>query len=128
MKLKPWFSMLLLAGLVQALPVDAAKPAWVEGKPGGKPVKEMKAQMEHKAEEGKAYREQKEHKVEEEKERKEHKAREEMEKRAQDRQEAKGGKPDLSGKKDDQEMKELDKGSEQGQEARQKRKKWWQFW
>lgn len=31
-------------------------------------------------------------------------------------------------KKSEQEMKELDKGSEQGQEARQKRKKWWKFW
>ena len=31
-------------------------------------------------------------------------------------------------KKSLQEQKELDKGSEKGQESRQKRKKWWKFW
>jgi len=31
-------------------------------------------------------------------------------------------------KKSLQEQKELDKGSEKGQESRQKRKKWWNFW
>lgn len=31
-------------------------------------------------------------------------------------------------KKAEMEMKELDKGSETGQEARETRKKWWQFW
>lgn len=30
--------------------------------------------------------------------------------------------------KSEQEMKELGKGSERGQEAREKRKKWWRFW
>jgi hypothetical protein len=31
-------------------------------------------------------------------------------------------------KKTDQQMKELDKGSDQGQESRDNRKKWWRFW
>lgn len=31
-------------------------------------------------------------------------------------------------KKQEQVQKELDKGSEQGKEARSKRKKWWKFW
>jgi len=30
--------------------------------------------------------------------------------------------------KSEQEMKELGKGSEKGQESREKRKKWWRFW
>lgn len=30
--------------------------------------------------------------------------------------------------KSEQEQKELGKGSEQGQESREKRKKWWRFW
>jgi hypothetical protein len=31
-------------------------------------------------------------------------------------------------KKMTQEQKELDKGSEQGRESRENRKKWWKFW
>ena len=31
-------------------------------------------------------------------------------------------------KKTDQQRKELDKGSDQGQESRDNRKKWWRFW
>lgn len=38
------------------------------------------------------------------------------------------GSEQLRQRKSEQEQKELGKGSEQGQEAREQRKKWWRFW
>ena len=40
----------------------------------------------------------------------------------------KGGDPEPRKAKTEAMMKELDKGSEVGQESRQERRKWWQFW
>jgi len=45
-----------------------------------------------------------------------------------DKEQTRTGLEKQHAKKAGQEQKELGKGSEQGQESREQRKKWWQFW
>jgi hypothetical protein len=136
-------SLIALCFLATA-PAFAVKPDWA-GK--GKPAKEYGKAMdsktddeveEKKAESGKRGKKARDlgEKAEEELEEQKDMAGEELEE-AQKKEKGTGlekvtmekrGLEKQREKKAGQVQKELDKGSERGQEARQKRKKWWKFW
>jgi len=57
-----------------------------------------------------------------------HAKKETQERSERDAEPSPRGLENQSERKQEQVMKELDKGSEQGQTARENRKKWWKFW
>ncbi len=132
---------IVMISFLFSIPAFAAKPTWAgKGKPTMEQKQEHKSAMQEKKEmdgddvgdeiKDKAMQEKK-HKKDKMKKEKKHKE-EKMQQEKKDMMVEEGG--DKKGlekqkaKKAEQEQKELGKGSEKGQESRQKRKKWYKFW
>ena len=129
----------VLITIVFAVPAFADKPEWAgKGKPSSEQLEAHKAKMQAKedelekeqddAKEGlgkqKDKMKGKKEKVKKEKKDKSDKVKKEK----KDKSEKENGLEKQKTSKTEDAMKELDKGSNKGQEARSKRKKWWKFW
>jgi len=109
-----------LAIFLVSSPALAEKPDWAgKGKPSVEQKKAHNSAMEAK--------ESIRNDVEEEREKGE-KVKTEKEMKLKKQGDEVKGLEKQKAKKSEQVQKELDKGSEQGQEARETRKKWWRFW
>jgi hypothetical protein len=116
-------AVVLCLSLVAALPAWAEKPEWAgEGKSvaGQKEThrEAMKDKDRYTADDGDWG----------EKDTQKHKKEKKVKDAGDEKPEKMKGLEKQTVKKSEQTQKELDKGSEQGQAAREERKKWWKFW
>jgi hypothetical protein len=128
------FVITMLLSLV-AMGANADKPEWAgKGKPTAEQKAAHKAAMNAKEDDddeddedgnGKGKDKAKKEKMKKDKRAKKEKHDKEGDEDDSDRQ---AGLEKQKSKKSEQEQKELDKGSDRGKEARETRRKWWQFW
>lgn len=116
-----------------AMGAYADKPEWAgKGKPTAEQKAAHKAAMNAKEDDDEDYDEDDDgngkdkNKAKKEKVKKDKKAK--KEKDDDDDSDRQSGLEKQKTKKSEQEQKELDKGSDRGKEARETRRKWWQFW